>query len=443
MKKKLITIGTAALMILFGTAGVQAKPDPEQMALGKATYATCIACHGIDGKGMQLGEAGIMAPSLVKSPYVLGNSDVLALIILKGIVKDAATNFAGVMAPLESALNDERLAAVMTYVRNSFGNKADPVTEAEARAARTNFAKIAGSVERTTIANLLEKTRDVPSRRPPLSGNANANLAPTKQAGAPSSPLIAPGGHRNHEGSHARTYDLDFPGGSLRDYIDYLDKALGIDENLLAAPSDGEKLVPALKLKNVTFRTMINMLELATADERHALSFMESDGSWVVRVRETKPQPERMVRSYALGNLDSDSELEDVFALVTEAFKLQGSEPPNLRYHEETKTLLAVVDSTQAEVLQGLMAQVMTTASTSRPTIASLEKSVAIFKRQARGIPASVRGTHLRIEQTASAPLVGGRQEEHRDSGVGPRIAEAAPGRLHQRSASGGEPVAR
>ena len=37
------------------------------------------------------------------------------------------------MAPLEAALDDEKLAGVLTYVRNSFGNKASAITPAQVK----------------------------------------------------------------------------------------------------------------------------------------------------------------------------------------------------------------------------------------------------------------------------------------------------------------------
>ena len=40
------------------------------------------------------------------------------------------------MPPQGDLLNDQQIADVLTYVRNSFGNKASAVTPAEVRAAR-------------------------------------------------------------------------------------------------------------------------------------------------------------------------------------------------------------------------------------------------------------------------------------------------------------------
>ena len=148
----------AAIGLLNSSIQANAEePSAEVMKLGKAAYATCMACHNVDGKGLPVGTLK-MAPPLAGSQFALGDPEVMALAILKGIVKDPAdTTYVGIMAPLEAALDDKKLAAVMTYVRNSFGNKAAPVTEAQAKGYREKFGKIKSSVKRSTLDKLLAK----------------------------------------------------------------------------------------------------------------------------------------------------------------------------------------------------------------------------------------------------------------------------------------------
>ena len=47
------------------------------------------------------------------------------------------------MTPFESLLNDEEIASVLTYVRNSFGNKASPIRPGDVKKVR---AEIKGKV---------------------------------------------------------------------------------------------------------------------------------------------------------------------------------------------------------------------------------------------------------------------------------------------------------
>ena len=114
--------------------------DPAVMALGKQSYMLCAACHGPDGSGLKAGPA-LMAPSLVGSKLLLGDPDQSLLVILKGIAKENM-NFMGVMAPLAAGLDDQKLAAVLTYTRNEWGNSAPAITVEQAAAARAKFAGV-------------------------------------------------------------------------------------------------------------------------------------------------------------------------------------------------------------------------------------------------------------------------------------------------------------
>lgn len=129
-----------------------------QDELGKTTYATCSACHAADGQGLALGPTMKMAPSLAASKVVNGDPAVFALVVLKGIQKDPAnTAIAGMMAPLGGALDDAKLAAVMTYVRASFGNKSAAVTEADVKGYREKWKDINAPVTRAKIEELSKK----------------------------------------------------------------------------------------------------------------------------------------------------------------------------------------------------------------------------------------------------------------------------------------------
>jgi len=100
---------------------------------GAAVYAqSCVACHQADGGGVQ----DLNAP-LIKTSYVLGNKTRLINVLLKGLkgVEINGEKYSNVM-PSHSFLNDKQIADVLTYVRNSFGNKASAVTRTEVAAAR-------------------------------------------------------------------------------------------------------------------------------------------------------------------------------------------------------------------------------------------------------------------------------------------------------------------
>jgi mono/diheme cytochrome c family protein/HEAT repeat protein len=110
------------------TLGWPGKPRPEGRVrteeeeqlyqMGQQLYsATCAACHGQDGQGTPVGK------SLAGAPLVNMGGEVFTAILLQGKEGDM-----GLMPP-QTTLSDEQLAAIITYVRGSFGNTSDPINE--------------------------------------------------------------------------------------------------------------------------------------------------------------------------------------------------------------------------------------------------------------------------------------------------------------------------
>ena len=86
----------------------------------------CIICHQVDGKG--LSASGY--PPLADTDWVTGNEERLIKILLKGLYGPLEVNggkYKGVMASYDKLLNDEDIASVLTYIRNSFGNQASVI----------------------------------------------------------------------------------------------------------------------------------------------------------------------------------------------------------------------------------------------------------------------------------------------------------------------------
>lgn len=113
--------------------------DPAVMAIGKTQYIVCSACHG------QNGEGGPIGPPLAGSDWVAGPVSNLIRIQLRGLqgpitVSGKEYTFPAGMAAL-AYQNDEQIAAVITYVRNSFGNKASAVKPEQVAALRSEVGK--------------------------------------------------------------------------------------------------------------------------------------------------------------------------------------------------------------------------------------------------------------------------------------------------------------
>ncbi|MBW3128714.1 c-type cytochrome [Hymenobacter profundi] len=103
------------------------------LASGKKVYTqNCLTCHMADGGGVQN-----MNPPLSKTSYVLGDKNRLINILLNGMEDQDidGESYQNVM-PAHDFLTDQQIADVLTYVRNSFGNKASAVQAGEVKTAR-------------------------------------------------------------------------------------------------------------------------------------------------------------------------------------------------------------------------------------------------------------------------------------------------------------------
>ena len=116
------------------------KTEPKVMTMGAAIYADeCTGCHGAGGKGT----AGLF-PSLDGAP-VVQQTDATSLlhVVLRG-ARSAATPGAPTGAAMPQfawLLTDDQVAAVVSYIRNAWGNSAPPVSAAEVGKARRAFER--------------------------------------------------------------------------------------------------------------------------------------------------------------------------------------------------------------------------------------------------------------------------------------------------------------
>ena len=106
----------------------ESKPLPlaELVSRGEKIYAAnCIACHQATGQGTP----AMKAPALAGNKLVTGADREPIDTVLNGRPNTA-------MQPFKQQLSDAEIAAVLTYVRNSWGNKASEVQPAEVKARR-------------------------------------------------------------------------------------------------------------------------------------------------------------------------------------------------------------------------------------------------------------------------------------------------------------------
>ena len=138
-KKSTVTESDVEVQETTSSAQTAAEESQEEipafMEAGKTVYTqNCLVCHQSTGSGVPG-----LNPPLKDTKYVLGEKNQLISIVLNGsneglVVK--GSTFANAMPPFAS-LSNEDIANVTSYIRNSFGNKAEPITPEEVETVRT------------------------------------------------------------------------------------------------------------------------------------------------------------------------------------------------------------------------------------------------------------------------------------------------------------------
>ena len=106
--------------------------EKELFVIGDEIYhreGFCVTCHQPDGKGLSASQF----PPLAKSPWITGNEERLIKVTLHGLMGPLelmGKSYPGQvpMTPYGGMLDDKQMAGVLTYVRNTFENKASAIT---------------------------------------------------------------------------------------------------------------------------------------------------------------------------------------------------------------------------------------------------------------------------------------------------------------------------
>jgi mono/diheme cytochrome c family protein len=169
-----------------GPGGAQTQ-ELSQADRGKKIFsANCAVCHQPNG----LGAAGQGYPPLAGSEYVNGGTRRLGMIVLKGLqgpvtVKGQQFGTA-VMQPWDKTLSDAKIADVLTYIRQEWGNKGGPVSAEGIAALRKELASHPDSFTEPDLKAVPEDANlpggEAPASKPGEPPNATPSPAPPPKA---------------------------------------------------------------------------------------------------------------------------------------------------------------------------------------------------------------------------------------------------------------------
>ena len=119
-------------MWLAAANSFAAEPAPGQLLYNKH----CLSCHQADGGGVPN-----MQPAIAGGTWVKGDARALAMFVMSGGFDSASrkdSDVGNVMPPFRQ-LADADLAAILTYIRQKFGDGGSSVSAADVAEARTSL----------------------------------------------------------------------------------------------------------------------------------------------------------------------------------------------------------------------------------------------------------------------------------------------------------------
>ena len=183
----------------------------------------------------------------------------------------------------------------------------------------------------------------------------------SQQPAAPSLPRATEGE------SGLQKFDLDFPGGSPRALVSAIEKATGKPLNAIV-PQEFEKVeIPPMKFHGVTIPALFQALTMASQKtERLGDSLVNSaysfqtqgqgeDAIWYFHYEKPPRSPE-YCRFYQLGGDLQNYSVQDITTAIQTGWKLLGVQStPQLKFHPETKLLIAVGQVEQLRTIDSVL----------------------------------------------------------------------------------------
>lgn len=143
MKRLVILVPIFSILLVWAAAwpGISVVREPDQtfnlaesIKRGKEAYITeCQNCHMENGEGL----TGVYPP-VAKADYLKKPSAQLIGVILYGLEGEIKVNGVAYNSPMppQAYLDDEKVADILNYIRNSWGNKGAAITPAEVKTQR-------------------------------------------------------------------------------------------------------------------------------------------------------------------------------------------------------------------------------------------------------------------------------------------------------------------
>ena len=188
-------------------------------------------------------------------------------------------------------------------------------------------------------------------------------------------------------------FDLRFPGGSLMELLEAIERQGGEKVNLVAPPDFKEKAsrfaVAPMDLRDVAVDDLLTALNLTQRQPAGPIfEFRYANPVWMATVL-TRPDS-RQSRVFYVGNLLAAFKIEDITTAIKTVWELKEADPkPELKYHQDTKLLIVFAKPEQIEDVSNIVRELKEAVT---PSIGSSGGKVEIQPGEAKAAGISAPG---------------------------------------------------
>jgi hypothetical protein len=191
------------------------------------------------------------------------------------------------------------------------------------------------------------------------------------------------------EGPLDQTVDIDFSGGSIRDFVVAIQEESGVTPNVILSATASELVIPPVSLRSVSIGNLIMALEglQEVAGYKIMVVPARDDLMTVSAIRVREPNP-KMSMAFDLKSIfERGYSIDDIVTAIETAWKMQAaSHDAELKFHKETNLLLAVGSRDDLRTVEAILE----TISLSQDREAESETVVALREEIAK-VEAMVR----------------------------------------------------
>jgi hypothetical protein len=239
-------------------------------------------------------------------------------------------------------------------------------------------------------------------------------------------------------------FDLDFPGGSPREFVAAISKAMGKPLNVVIPESNADVQIMPIKVSNVTVPELFRAVQTASAREVPIVTATASSGPGGGRGKSiqfksgslsfranTEPVTDDTIWAFQALGLPTeefkaalqaaqeqnvvcqyfqlaphleDHTIEDITTAIQTGWKMLKVEPmPQLSFHKETKLLIAVGAKDQIEMIPQVLGQLQADNTAGLEKIAKLQAELAeIEDKKADNWTTKAHERRLQIERVVA-----------------------------------------